>query len=117
MSATWRAALPKVSHMIRRPSNASWPRRAEPRLPRILKPAISNKGTHHDHHDAVKIPARRLRRAGAWDVAAACFGRFHSRPARPRPYRHHRAGCEGGHRLLYRRDRVFACDVVLADLV
>src|SRR5216684_343981 len=42
MSATWRAALPKVSRMIRRPSNASWPRRAEPRLPRVLKPAISN---------------------------------------------------------------------------
>src|ERR1700738_136109 len=42
MSATWGAALPKVSRMIRRPSNANWRRRAEPRLPRVLKPAISN---------------------------------------------------------------------------
>src|SRR6202051_1122792 len=42
MSATWRAALPKVSRMIRRPSNVNWRRRAEPRLPRVLKPAISH---------------------------------------------------------------------------
>ena len=105
-SATWRAALPKVSPRIRRASSVNWHRRTDAPATKIRQ--IENKETIMIKSGVFLTAIVTLTLAGSPQSASAdqfpaCAAT--TTPVSPCPYK-------GRHGIFHRRHRLHACDVV-----